>query len=86
MDEREKLESILPGRINSATRNAIRRIINEITTIKEADGRINPGYLIENYRKLYWRINNQSGGWKRMVSLAGFDPEEEKGGSDQGKK
>lgn len=79
MGLKETLDFEMPGRINLSSRRAIERIVNQLISLKEAGEAINPGSLKENNGRLYDRMKNQSGGWSRMVSLAGFDPDEENG-------
>lgn len=48
-----------------------------IYSLKEAGEPINPGYLDKSHERLYSAIRDMPGGWDRVVSEAGFDPDKE---------
>ena len=48
-----------------------------IVSLKESGRPINPGYLLLTYKRAYEAMSNLPGGWRRVVELAGYDPQKE---------
>lgn len=53
-------------------------MVGAIYALKEIGKPINAGYLIVNHNYLYQAMLRSPGGWKKVVEIAGFNPEKEK--------
>lgn len=78
MDERV-VRSFRPDGSHVARHWTVARMIEAIWTIKSNSEPINIGYLVKNHNRLAQAINDFPGGWKRIVTEAGFDTEIERG-------
>ncbi len=66
------------GRSHQATKWTVEVLAGALVGLKEDDQPINPRYLSLKHDTLYGRITDRSGGWAKIVALAGYNPNEER--------